>query len=170
MDCPQCAWSLQEITYENVPVHTCPNCGGEFVAGDALAAIVQIREQTFPADLQETLAAAEPFAGVPESRKQRALNCPACDNPMSVINYCGDSGVFVDRCTACNGLWLDQDELEQIQVLMERWTDEAPAKLRQCADQLEQARQSAARASSARFQGSRFAFINALINRFLDAA
>lgn len=170
MDCPQCAWSLQEITYENVPVHTCPNCGGEFVAGDALAAIVRIREQTFPADLHEALAEAEPFAGVPESRRQRAIDCPSCSEAMTVINYCGDSGVFVDRCTSCSGLWLDQDELEQIQVLMERWTDEAPQKLRDCATQLEQARRSAAEHSGARFHGSRFAFINALINRFLDAA
>ncbi len=170
MQCPQCAGILGETQYENIPVHTCAHCGGEFMTGVALASIVTARETTLPADMQNALADAKPFAGIPESQKQRALNCPSCNCPMTVLNYCGDSGVFVDRCDACHGLWLDQDELEQIQILMERWSSEAPSKLRSIAAQLEESRKTAAQSTQAHFRQSRFAFINALMNRFLDAA
>jgi len=140
------------------------------MAGTSLAGIVRLREQTLAADMCEALADTTPFAGIPESRKQRALDCPQCDSAMTVINYCGDTGIFVDRCAACNGLWLDQDELEQIQILMERWADESSGKIRSIAAQLEEARKNAAQPTEAHFRHSRFAFINALINRFLDAA
>ena len=38
---------------------------------------------------------------------------------MQVFNYGGNSGVFLDRCPDKHGLWLDPDELENIQIAME---------------------------------------------------
>ena len=70
----------------------------------------------------------------------------------------------------CGGVWLDRNELEHIQILTERWADEAPQQLQQVAGQLEAARRDAAEQANDGFAGSRFAFINALINRLLDAA
>ena len=86
---------------------------------------------------------------------------------MVVTNYGGNSGVYVDRCPGCGSLWLDQQQLEKIQVLMEKWADEAPHELAKIAGKLEAARR---RAAPKGFEGSRFAFVNALINRLLDAA
>ena len=89
---------------------------------------------------------------------------------MRVVNYGGDSGVFVDRCERCQGIWLDQQELEKIQLLTEQWADEAPQQLRALSSELETARQAAAAQTNSAFSGSRFAFVNAVINRLLDAA
>lgn len=85
---------------------------------------------------------------------------------MDVINYGVDSGIVVDRCTECQGLWLDNEELEKVQALMERWQDEAPAKIRAVADELASGR----KRSEAGVQVSRFAFVNALIDRIARAA
>ena len=106
--------------------------------------------------------------------RRRALRvaacCPSCNGSMRVTNYCGDSGVCVDRCDACGGLWLDHLELEKVQVLLEQWADDAPAQIQAVAGELENVRRETAERLDNAFAGSRFAFVNALINRFLDAA
>ena len=116
------------------------------------------------------LAQRMPRFGVPEEQARRTHCCPTCGEPMQVITYGGDTGVYVDRCESCDGLWLDQQELERIQILSERWADEGPSQLAAIWDQLETARRQAAARTNKVFASSRFAFINALINRFLDAA
>ena len=170
MKCPQCSSALESTTYEAVPIHTCNSCGGEFIGGRELAHIVHTRQEQFDPELKELLAERKPRFGVPPEEARRSRCCPTCGEPMSVVSYGGDSGIFVDRCESCDGLWLDHEELERIQVLQERWADEAPQKLKDIAGELEQARRRVAESTSQTFAGSRFAFINALINRFLDAA
>ena len=63
---------------------------------------------------------------------------------MNPINYAGDSGVVVDRCPSCTGLWLEHSELEKVQILLEKWEDAAPAQLRSAAIKLSRARAEAA--------------------------
>ena len=53
---------------------------------------------------------------------------------------------------------------------MERWADQAPQELAKIAGKLQAARRRAEEMSSKGFEGARFAFVNALINRLLDAA
>ena len=170
MDCPQCRRLLREATYEGVLIRICDKCGGEFIGADELAHIVRTREERFPESSDPIWADMKPQFGVPESETRRVLDCPQCGTRMGVNNYGGDSGIYIDRCPQCGGVWLDSDELENVQILMERWADEAPAQIRTIAGQLEQARRNAASTTSNAFAGSRFAFINAIINRFLDAA
>jgi Zn-finger nucleic acid-binding protein len=156
------------MVYEGVRVHTCDGCGGEFVGSVELAEIVNRRELRFGEDLRRVLRDRQPIFGVPCAEVERTLVCPDCDNDMQVLNYACDTGVFVDRCPVCGGIWLAHEELEKVQVLMERWEDEAPEQIRGIAQDLEEARQSAA--GDGVFKGSRFGFVNALINGILDAA
>ena len=170
MQCPQCAGPLQATVYEDVPVHTCETCGGEFVGGEEFARIVDNRQETFSDRQRAELAECKPSFGRIATEPERLLQCPACGQTMNVTNYAGDSGIFVDRCSVCSGIWLDHQELEKIQVVMEKWADEASPQIRSIAGQLEAVRHEAAARTSGAFSGSRFAFVNALINRILDAA
>ena len=170
MNCPQCTADLQRAAYEGVPLHTCNSCGGEFVGGEELGRIVRNRRERFSEALREALADHKPRFGHTASEPHRHLECPACGHTMSVVNYAGDSGIFVDSCHICGGLWLDHEELEKVQVIMERWADEAQPQIQALAGQLESARRKAAERASRTFGASRFAFVNALINRLLDAA
>ena len=36
------------------------------------------------------------------------LKCPKCGGTTDAINYGGDTGILIDRCTACQGVWLDE--------------------------------------------------------------
>ncbi|MCZ6850109.1 MAG: zf-TFIIB domain-containing protein [Planctomycetota bacterium] len=170
MKCPQCSSTMQGIEYEGVPIQTCESCGGEFIGGAELAHVVRTRQEQFDVELKDMLAQRKPIFGVPQPQTKRLHCCPGCGEPMNVLNYGADSGIYVDRCEGCDSLWLDHQELEKIQALMERRTDEAPQQLQAIADKLELARREAAQSTADAFAGSRFAFVNALINRLLDAA
>lgn len=39
------------------------------------------------------------------------MKCPKCGSDLHTIDY---EGVTVDKCTQCEGVWLDRGELEQI--------------------------------------------------------
>ena len=170
MQCPQCATALQATVYEGVPMHTCEGCGGEFMGGEELARIVKHRRERFTPQMRGQLADRKPAFGGLGTEPDRVLACPACGNTMKIANYGGDTGIFVDRCGICSGLWLDHEELEKVQIVMEQWADEAQPQIKAIAGELEKARREAADHTTGAFSGSRFAFINALINRLLDAA
>jgi uncharacterized protein len=40
------------------------------------------------------------------------MRCPRCENV--VLEEIDRSGVTVDRCTSCRGIWLDRGELEKL--------------------------------------------------------
>jgi Zn-finger nucleic acid-binding protein len=40
------------------------------------------------------------------------MQCPRCQN--QVLDEIDRSGVTVDRCTSCRGIWLDRGELEKL--------------------------------------------------------
>jgi Zn-finger nucleic acid-binding protein len=38
---------------------------------------------------------------------------------MEHVNYAGDSGVLIDRCPGCGGIWLDAGELERARAAVQ---------------------------------------------------
>jgi len=46
-----------------------------------------------------------------EKQKLKAhwMKCPKCGSDLAEINY---DEVMIDRCTGCEGIWLDKGELE----------------------------------------------------------
>jgi Zn-finger nucleic acid-binding protein len=170
MRCPIDQNTLTVVHYEGCMIHACDACGGELVGSETLGQVVNARRKRFTPELEELADSIEPVHGVPLDESRRDLPCPFCGSVMETVNYGGDTTVYVDRCPSCHAVWLDEHELELIKILMERWTKAAPEKLRSVACQLEAARAEAAGRTSRAFQKSRFSFVNALINRALDAA
>ena len=41
----------------------------------------------------------------------RIISCPLCHKDMEIVNV---GKVEIDKCTECNGIWLDKGELEQL--------------------------------------------------------
>jgi Zn-finger nucleic acid-binding protein len=161
---------LRCISYEGVEIHTCDSCGGELVTPQEMIHIINVREQSFPDELISLLSHRVPTPGMPDEAGHRQVDCPCCESTMTVLNYASDTAVIVDKCPTCSALWLDNDELEKVQVLLERWQDEAPEAISEIAGRLEDARREAEDRAGGKFAGSRFGFVNAMINRLLDAA
>lgn len=170
MRCPNCSKTMSEIEYEGSLIHSCTGCGGEFIGAQALGHIVRTRDEQFDPLRAQQWGSLQPTFSLPDDYADRLMCCPCCDTAMQVGNYSGDSGVAIDRCTRCGGVWLDREELEKIQCLLERWQDEAPAALAACYQEIEQSQQRLIEQSRSAFRGSRFSFVNAIVNRLLDAA
>ena len=130
MKCPNCQGQLSTITYEGVQIETCPSCGGEWLDSDELGKIVRLRQQRFSEQEQQAIAQAEPVKGIKLADVDRDLTCPKCGGTTDAINYFVDTGIIIDRCTACHGFWLDGAELEKVQMLVEAWEARLPEDLK----------------------------------------
>lgn len=166
MRCPNCDATLRNTVYEGINIETCPSCRGEWLDATELKKIVQIREQRF--DPQERRAIAESMTITPIDieLEDRDLPCPKCSGQTDAINYGGDTGIVIDKCTSCKGIWLDHDEMEKIQMVVEGWEDGLPDDLAKYGDRLRQVEQEAQQRDKVTI--SRFGFINAMINGILD--
>ena len=172
MNCPNCKSPLRSIQYEGVEIETCQACGGEWLDARELGKIVRIREVKFDESERRAIAESTTVKGVPLKGLDRDLPCPKCHGTTDPVNYGGDSGLIVDRCTGCGGFWLDGSELEKVQILVESWDDALPGDLKKYGPRL---RDVAARIDKANdVQVSRLpligGFINSLVNGILDLA
>lgn len=52
------------------------------------------------------------------------MNCPKCGMKLIEVNY---KNIEVDKCSGCNGIWLDAGELETVaklnQSVLNNWFD-----------------------------------------------
>jgi len=48
------------------------------------------------------------------------MHCPKCGVPLIEINY---KGIAVDKCSSCEGVWLDAGELEAVSQLEKGMAD-----------------------------------------------
>jgi Zn-dependent protease with chaperone function/Zn-finger nucleic acid-binding protein len=125
--CPRCRVPLVSSFYEGVAVQACPSCRGKLVGQDAMDRILARREVGFGPDLVAKARAFQAhFLENPvEVRKISeavgpAAYCPACGYRMRPRPYNYQYYVPVDKCGSCRGIWFDADELEILQILVER--------------------------------------------------
>lgn len=69
------------------------------------------------------LAKAAPDRMIPLAELTRELECPECKTPLEPRKFADDSPIVVNRCTDCEGVWLDRHELELVQMLIEATHD-----------------------------------------------
>ena len=48
-----------------------------------------------------------------QQRELHYMKCPKCGMPLEEITF---GNVRVDKCFSCQGVWLDKDELEEMQA------------------------------------------------------
>tara|TARA_B100001248_G_C27398864_1_gene468067 strand:+ start:6504 stop:7019 length:516 start_codon:yes stop_codon:yes gene_type:complete len=125
MKCPRCKIenSLVPEIYEGVEIDRCHQCQGVWLDDGELVKIMQSEEESFSPELiQQAIAAA--FTGIPEAETQSHETCPRCDAALKAVNYAYSSGVVIDRCPEQHGLWLDNQEIDKIQIHHEHWEKE----------------------------------------------
>jgi Zn-finger nucleic acid-binding protein len=104
--CPKCKGSkliLQKIG--ETSVHECEKCSGIWLNKGELNALVHPAEGDLEYCSREYIA---------EDRISE-YQCPACANPkLKKVNFIAYSGIVMDYCEKCQGLWLDRGELDAI--------------------------------------------------------
>ena len=129
MQCPKCDRTMRTIDYESVEIETCDRCEGEWLDHDELFKITVIRDKKFDAEHQDAIVRTTTIASVPLEDVDRVILCPKCGVDLDPRSYGGSSSIYIDRCSKCEGIWLDDAEIEKIQMLVEGWERELPEDL-----------------------------------------
>ena len=166
MKCPNCGGRLRAIEYEGIHLETCDSCQGEWLDAEELKQVVKARQVRFDEQERRAIAESTTIQGVKLDQVDRDLTCPKCGGQTDAINYGGDTGIIIDRCTQCRGIWLDAKELERIQMLVEGGDDGLQDDLAKYAPGLRKIAADVDRRDDVRV--SRLGFMNAVINGILD--
>ena len=110
MKCPICDKALSSEPLHGHAVERCSDGHGCWLSEGVLGRLVR--------QLESTTQAAAPPTNAPSD-----LPCPSCGSAMSRFNYSHDSGVLLQRCHRCGGVWLLPGQLEQLI----RYRDSTPA-------------------------------------------
>ena len=124
MKCPRCNVVLVGTEYEGVQVERCPQCRGFWIPGYRLTEIIDKRERAF--SLEEIKAyrqAHQSRAGLVHPADSK-ISCPECGGSMQQNHYNYAQEVLIDRCPQGHGVWLDEGEVEHIQMAVEEEEDE----------------------------------------------
>jgi Zn-finger nucleic acid-binding protein len=108
MQCPRCQVALRTRSVGGVEIEECRDCRGLWFEADELRRVKDASDRDLnwmDFDLWKH----------PDRFRvgENPLGCPTCSISMVAIDY-GDTGVEVDTCTSCRGVWLDGGELEKI--------------------------------------------------------
>lgn len=125
--CPRCKVQLLDTFYEGAAIQACQRCGGRLVDASSVDRILLRKEFNFSEGL---LARARDFREkflTNPVKKQRAkdkefpaLACPNCGYRMMLRPYNYQYFIPVDKCLSCYKIWFDADELEILQILVEK--------------------------------------------------
>jgi Zn-finger nucleic acid-binding protein len=120
-ECPRCAVALVAGVLQQVPVSRCPRCRGLWLEAHALEAARDAADADLATLGVELWSDPEQFRHAPRSGR-----CPTGDGALHALEY-GHTGVTVDYCDACFGVWFDEREFERIVSALEREVDQRPA-------------------------------------------
>jgi len=110
--CPKCNVPLCRVENQGVPLHTCPDCGGELIEDLRLGAI----ERRGNPDWTETEKDA--FCRLADqSNDLNEVLCPRCSRVMRKFLFRNYANLQVDQCPECRCYWLDAGEMEKMQIL-----------------------------------------------------
>lgn len=113
MQCPDCNGALIPVFYEEVKIHFCPACKGRLLNEQKLNKIEASRDESVERNKKHSKT--KSFEGV--------RSCPACNVQMEKAKYGKFSPKIIDKCPQCTNIWLDEGELEDIQVAHEMYQD-----------------------------------------------
>ena len=104
--CPTCTTTLAEGKLDGSPLLVCQRCHGLLIAMEHFVTVIEAAR-----------AHEEPARAIPPRRQtpgDRAINCPACGQPMLSHLYGGPGNLVIDTCERCRLNWLDPGELRRI--------------------------------------------------------
>lgn len=115
MNCPEDGMVLQQTESHGVKIEECPKCVGRWFDRDELR---QAKDRT---DEDLRWLDFDPFAREADESEAGTEGrlCPRCLVKMGVIPY-EKSGVRIDKCFLCEGVWLNHGEFEKIVKHLEK--------------------------------------------------
>lgn len=112
--CPRCKATLTTVLKDGVEIEECSGCGGIWLDANELTGLIGGVESQAIDNVQHEDNDDGPVAVA--LKETDGIICPKCDAQKLIsFIYDGDTGIELDTCPSCGGLWLDKNELKQIE-------------------------------------------------------
>lgn len=131
-NCPVCQPPVKMNLYEvhGVEIESCPKCRGIFLDNDELRKLKDRSVENSWMKLNwvdDEVEAVENSIAIETSRF-----CPKCGSVKMIATHYGDSEILMDICPRCKGMWLDQDEFNEIiSILKEKLMKMSPDEMKE---------------------------------------
>ncbi|HEY1663183.1 MAG TPA: zf-TFIIB domain-containing protein [Verrucomicrobiae bacterium] len=169
MNCPRCTVALRPVQYDGQTVQVCPDCKGEWLASGELQKIVEHHDEVFTQAELDSLDSVNRQIEMVELANHDELTCPLCVGvQMEHFNYGDTSGIILHKCTECGGIWMDKDQLQKVEEVVDGWKADLGKdvdKYAQVVDKIEVEEQ---KELDRDVSISRFGLINSLLRRFCE--
>ena len=169
MKCPRCSAVLQAVEYDGVTVQFCPDCKGEWLAAGELQTIAENHEEVFTPEEIELVDGVNKEIFTATETDHDELKCPECAGvEMQHFNYGDTSGVLLDKCPRCGGIWTDKGQLEKVEELVDGWKSHLEDDSDKYGPILKKVAAKEKEELGRSVSISRFGFVNAVLRYFLD--
>lgn len=126
MKCPVDKSPLLQQEYERtIMVDKCNSCNGIWLEQWELKAIQANKGKNYQAEIQQLPNLVDKSYLQALEKQRPLLNCPKCAEEGKSIEmerrehgYC--SQILVDICPECQGMWLDNGEIQALEIFFER--------------------------------------------------
>ena len=103
LTCPNDGTALTQVQIENVPVDQCSVCGGQWLQRGELETLSDHHKAHLdPVTIGRI--------GVTPSHRK----CPLDGTEMRQHEFMEHTGIKIDQCPKCQGIWLDKSELSNM--------------------------------------------------------
>jgi Zn-finger nucleic acid-binding protein len=169
MECPRCKSALVEIEYDGVKVEVCSDCKGEWLWAGELEKIVEHHDEVFTPEEIASLDAVNQEHLTAEKDNHDELNCPVCEDiQMEHFNYGDTSGIILHKCTECDGIWMDKDQLVKIEELVDGWKADLDGDAAKYGPVLQKIATEEQKELDREVSISRFGFVNTVLRHFCE--
>ena len=103
MNCPNCIERMSSTNANGIQTQTCLHCNGVWVSEKALA--ILLKQEASSLNTRSLISGCD---GESSAKRMCAL-CP--DQKLKIIHI---SGVEIDACETCGGIFFDEDEIKAI--------------------------------------------------------
>ena len=169
MKCPRCASDLQSVEYDGQTVEVCSGCKGEWLHAGELQKIVEHHDEVFTPEEIASLDAVNKEIFTAEKDDHDELNCPACgDVLMEHFNYGDTSGIILHKCTECGGIWMDKDQLQKVEEVVDGWKEDLGQDIGKYGPVVAKIDAEEQKELNRDVSISRFGFVNSVLRRFCE--
>ena len=116
-NCIKCETAMVPKMVEDVEVDYCPACRGLWLDRDEIRELAEKSEAVL-AELRELVQGEETAKPAPSTVKPP---CPACGNKLTLAVF---GSIYMEHCSACDGIYLDRGELDKAMFVVKARGDE----------------------------------------------
>lgn len=167
MKCPRCETVLKAVEYDEVQIQVCPDCKGEWLEAGELEKIAEHHEEVFTTEEIAKLDGVNKEIFTATETDHDELQCPECDGvEMKHFNYGETSGLLLDKCPKCGGIWMDAGQMEKVEELVDGWKSHLEQDTEKYGAILDKVAAKETEELDRSVSISRFGFVNSVLREF----